>query len=265
MPAPEAQNDHDLLCAAVRDAGELARELAVQAIGHWKKTDGTPISDADIKVNDLLKARLTAPRPDYGWLSEETQDDPVRLERRRIWVVDPIDGTRAYLKGDPHWTVSVALVEDGRPISGAVYNPMTGEFFEAASGRGARLNGEVIQVTARTELAGSRVIMHHSLLTSDRWMDPWPRLNAETRNSMAYRLCLVASGAFDATVVVSKKSEWDLAAADLLVHEAGGTVSAHDGQRFTYNRSDIVLPNVLAAGPGLYDDLLARTKRRRPA
>lgn len=243
----------------------LARELAAQSVSHWKKTDGTPISHADIKVNDLLKARLTGGRPDYGWLSEETRDDPVRLKRRRIWVVDPIDGTRAYLKGDPHWTVSVALVEDGRPISGAIFNPMTGEFFEAAAGRGAWLNGGTIQVTARTELAGSRVIMHQSLLTSDKWMDPWPVLNTEMRNSMAYRLCLVASGSFDATVVVSRKSEWDLAAADLLVHEAGGTVSAHDGQRFTYNRSDIVLPNVLAAGPGLYDNLLERTKRRRVA
>lgn len=265
MPAPDFGEDHDLLCRTVRDAGELARELSTQSVDHWKKTDGTPISNADLKVNDLLKARLTGGRPDYGWLSEETRDDPARLTRQRVWVVDPIDGTKAYLKGDPHWTVSVALVENGRPILGAVYNPMTAEFFEATLGHGARLNDKTIQVTARTELAGARMIMHRSVLASDRWMDAWPELNTEMRNSMAYRLCLVASGSFDATVVLSKKSEWDLAAADLVVHEAGGTVSAHDGERFTYNRADSVLPNVLAAGPGLYDGLLARTKRRRMA
>lgn len=265
MPAPEFGEDHDLLCQTVRDAGELARELSTQFVDHWKKTDGTPISNADLKVNDLLKARLTGGRPDYGWLSEETRDDPIRLSRRRVWVVDPIDGTKAYLKGDPHWTVSAALVQDGRPIAGAVYNPMTGEFFEAVLGHGARLNDTFIQVTRRTELAGARMIMHRSVLASDRWMDPWPDFTMEMRNSMAYRLCLVASGSFDGTVVLSKKSEWDLAAADLVVHEAGGTVSAHDGERFTYNRADSELPNVLAAGPGLYDGLLARTKRRRVA
>ena len=260
MPAPD---DETLLRQAVEDAGRLARDLAAEVSGHWQKQDGTPISDADLKVDQLLKDRLTGARPDYGWLSEETQDDLGRLERRRVWVVDPIDGTSAYLKGDPHWTVSAALVEDGRPILGMVFNPMTGEFFEAAVGRGARLNGETIRVSERTDLEGARVIMYRWVLKSDKCAEPWPELTAEMRNSMAYRLCLVASGAFDATVVLSGKHEWDLAAADLLVHEAGGTVSAHDGARFTYNQAAIRLPNVLAAGPGLYDTLLQRTKKRQ--
>ncbi len=262
MPAPD---DDELLRDAVRDAGELARAFAADMPEHWRKEDGTPISDADLKVNDLLKDRLTGARPDYGWLSEETQDDARRLDKRRVWVIDPIDGTSAFLKGDPHWTVSAALVEDGRPVVGMVYNPMTKEFFEASAGQGARLNGKPIQVSERAALEGARMIMHRSVLQSDRWVEPWPDLTAEMRNSMAYRLCLVASGAFDATVVVSGKSEWDLAAADLLVHEAGGTVSAHDGARFTYNQAAIRLPNVLAAGPGLYDTLLQRTRARRPA
>ncbi len=263
MPAPDASDDTALLREAVEDAGQLARELGAEGSEHWCKQDGTPISHADLRVNELLKDRLTGARPDYGWLSEETQDDRRRLDKRRVWVIDPIDGTSAFLKGDPHWTVSAALVEDGRPVVGMVYNPMTAEFFEAASGKGARLNGDVIQVSERSDLKGARMIMHRSLLRSDRWAEPWPDLTAEMRNSMAYRLCLVASGAFDATVVVSAKSEWDLAAADLVVHEAGGTVSAHDGARFTYNQAAIGLPNVLAAGPGLYDTLLTRTRARR--
>lgn len=261
MPGPD---DDTLLRDAVRAAGALARDLAADATDHWHKPDGTPISQADLKVNDLLKERLTGARPDYGWLSEETQDDARRLEKRRVWVIDPIDGTSAFVKGDPHWTVSAALVEDGRPIVGVVFNPMTEEFFEARAGQGARLNGKVIRVSERAVLKGARMIMHRSALKSDRWAEPWPRLKAEMRNSMAYRLSLVASGDFDATVVLSGKSEWDLAAADLLVHEAGGTVTTHDGARFTYNQATIRLPNVLAAGPGLYDTLLQRTRARRP-
>ncbi len=263
MPAPETNDDYALLLDAVREAGALARSLAANVPEHWKKDDGTPISHADIKVNELLKQRLCGARPDYGWLSEETQDDPARLARKRVWVVDPIDGTRAFIKGDPHWTVSVALVEDDRPVLGAVFNPMTDEFFDAASGAGARLNGKAITVSDRTALEGARIVMHRFVLKSDKWADPWPPLTVEMRNSMAYRLCLVANAAFDATLVISGKSEWDLAAADLLVHEAGGTVSAHDGHGFRYNQPNSRLPNVLAAGPGLYDTLLQRTSTRR--
>lgn len=263
MPAPELARDHDLLTETVKAAGALARDLALDRPPHWHKEDGTPISDADLKVNELLKARLCGARPDYGWLSEESSDDHSRLERQRVWLVDPIDGTRAFLKGDPHWTVSAALVEDGRPVLGVVFNPMTGEFFDAMAGNGARLNDAPIKVSERSDLEGARLVMHRSVLASDRWAEPWPRVKVGMRNSMAYRLCLVASAAFDATVVISGKSEWDVAAADLLVREAGGTVSTHDGRAFRYNRSNSRLPNVLAAGPGLYDTLLARTKARR--
>ena len=263
MPAPELARDHDLLIETVQAAGTLARELALERPAHWNKDDGTPISHADLKVDELLKERLCGARADYGWLSEESVDDRSRLERRRVWLVDPIDGTRAFLKGDPHWTVSAALVEDGEPVLGAVFNPMTGEFFDAMAGHGARLNGSPIRVSERSDLEGARLVMHKSLLVSDRWAEPWPQVTVGMRNSMAYRLCLVANAAFDATVVISGKSEWDVAAADLLVREAGGTVSAHDGRRFRYNGASSRLPNVLAAGPGLYDTLLARTRARR--
>ena len=257
-----SSEDHDLLCRAVRDAGALARSMASDGVEHWNKDDGTPISNADLEVDALLRNALMSDRGDYGWLSEETRDDPERLKRSRLWVVDPIDGTRAFLRGDPHWTVSAALVEDGRPVLAAVYNPMTEEFFDAAAGAGARLNGETISVSPRTELPGCRIIMHTSVLTSKKWPDPWPAMQTEMRNSMAYRLCLVASGEVDAVVTVSSKSAWDLAGADLLVHEAGGSVSTHDGTPFAYNQPDHSCPNVLAAGPGLYDTLLERTKAR---
>jgi myo-inositol-1(or 4)-monophosphatase len=266
LPAPEpiAQNDdHVLLCEAVRTAGAHARQLFELGIDHWSKQDGTPVCRADIEVDAILRERLVGARGGYGWLSEETRDSAERLRQRQVWVVDPVDGTRAFLRGDPHWTISAALVEDGRPVLAAIYNPVTGEFFDAVEGAGARLNGEAISVSERDTLKGCRMLMHRSVKESPKWREPWPEMATEMRNSMAYRLSLVACGSFDATLAVSAKSEWDLAAADLIVSEAGGIVSAHDGARFTYNEPDYRRPNVLAAGPGLYDAILARARARR--
>lgn len=271
MPGAEraaSTDDRALLCAAVREAGEHARALFRRGVEHWQKPDGTPVSQADLEVNDILIDRLMASRGDYGWLSEETCDDAGRLGRRRVWVVDPVDGTRAFLRGEPHWTVSAALVEAGRPVLAAVYNPVTEEFFEAAEGAGARLNGRAIAVSGQRELAGCAMLMRRSVAQSDAWPSPWPAMALQMRNSIAYRLCLVAAGTFDAALALSPKSEWDLAAADLIVAEAGGIVSSHAGERFTYNEADCARANVLAAGPGLYDELVERARqglRRRPS
>jgi myo-inositol-1(or 4)-monophosphatase len=256
-------DDHSLLCDAVREAGDHARTLFRDGVEHWQKSDGTPVSRADLEVNRILFDRLAGNRGGYGWLSEETVDDKARLQRRRVWVVDPIDGTRAFLRGDPHWTVSVALVEDGRAVLAAIYNPVTDAFYEAIEGAGARLNGAAIAVSQRDALPGCRMLIHRSVVESAKWPSPWPAMETDMRNSMAYRLCLVADGEFDATLAMSGKSEWDLAAADLIVAEAGGIVSDHWGERFTYNEPNCRRPNVLAAGPGLYALLLERARQRR--
>ncbi len=265
MLAPEAdslRNDHTLLLDAVREAGEHARNYFEAGVEHWQKTDGTPVSQADLEVDALLRNRLLADRPGYGWLSEETKDDSSRLSRSRVWIVDPIDGTRAFLRGQPHWTICAALVENGRPVLAAVFNPATDEFFEAAEGEGALCNGDSIRVSSRTQLEGCAMLMHQSVVERKDWPTKWPTMKTATRNSMAYRVSLVAAGMFDATLAISAKSEWDLAAADLIVREAGGRVSDHDGTSFAYNQKDIRLPNVLAAGPALYDQLLDRTRQR---
>src|SRR5437660_1447580 len=143
-------NDQALLIAAVREAGAIALKAFRTKVRAWEKQGGTPVSDADIAVNQHLQRRLGEARPDYGWLSEETEDDQTRLEKRRVWVVDPIDGTRAFLAGTPHFCQAVALVEDGRPILAALFNPATDEFFEAAVGNGATLNGKPIRVSDRS-------------------------------------------------------------------------------------------------------------------
>lgn len=224
----------------------------------WEKEGGTPVSDADIAVNTLIQRRLGETRPDYGWLSEETADDPARLDRRRVWVVDPIDGTRAFLQGVPHFCHAVALVEDGRPIAAALYNPAADEFYEAAAGQGARLNGQPIHVSDRHEIAGCRMAAFAPLFRHPAWREAWPEMDIIQRDSVAYRLALVASGVADAALGLNAKYDWDLAAADLIVHEAGGLVGSHTGQLFTYNGVEPLHRSFLAAGPAMHAALLAR-------
>ncbi len=252
--------DETLMIGAVRDAGRLALSFFGNAPRQWTKEDHSPVSEADLAVNDLLRERLQGERPEYGWLSEETADDDSRRECRRVWVVDPIDGTRSFLKGVPHWTVSVALIEDGAPVIGCVFNPAQDELFTAHRGTGAKLNGNEIRVSGCKSIGGCRMMGHAFVFDRKRWRDPWPDMETEVRNSMAYRLCLVASGAWDATFTISSKADWDVAAADLIVSEAGGRVSTHDGGALVYNRPVPRHPTVLAAGPDLHSSLMARTR-----
>lgn len=256
--------DHALLKEAVGDAGALAGSLFGSDVKHRQKSDNSPVSDADLAVNDLLKERLCGPRPDYGWMSEESADTSDRLTRDRVWVVDPIDGTRAFLTGKPQWTIAVALVEDGRPVLAAVYNPVTAEFFDARKGHGAMLNDTPVQVEDRDTLAGARVLANAGVFTRKGWPQPWPEMTTDFRISMAYRLCGVASGAYHATLAFSAKSDWDLAAADLLVCEAGGVVTDRSGAPFTYNKSETRHRSVLAAGPSLHQCFLQRTRGPNP-
>lgn len=255
---PDLQSDHQLLCAAVRDAGALALTYYQRDIKQWDKSDDTPVSEADHAVNALLHEKLQGGRHDYGWLSEETEDDPVRLERDFVWVVDPIDGTRAFLKGRPHFTICVALVYKGAPISAAVFNPASDEFFEAFLGGGAHLNGAPISPSSRREVSGCRMAAFAPMFKHPAWPAPWPEMEMISRNSVAYRLVLVANGYVDASMALNSKSDWDLAAADLIVREAGGRMTTHDGRPFVYNKSFTKHRSLVAAGPALYDALFER-------
>ncbi|MGI9382473.1 MAG: inositol monophosphatase family protein [Methyloligellaceae bacterium] len=265
--APQATT-HDadlaLLIEAVRDAGALALSYFGQGPEARLKPDGTQVSDADLAVDAELKSRLTGARPAYGWLSEETADDGRRLETPRVWIVDPIDGTRAFLKEHPEWTVAAALVEHGQPVLAAVYNPPKDEFFWAARGAGAHLNDRRIHVSDRSELAGCRLFAARNLFRRDIWQEPWPEVETVWVNSIAYRLALVAAGRGEGTLSLSRKSDWDLAAADLLVHEAGGIVTTRAGEALTYNRPRPEHDSVVAAGPLLHPAVIERTRSARP-
>ena len=244
--------DHALAVAAVREAGRLALGYYRNNVRQWQKRGDTVVTEADIAVNDLLQRSLAGPRPDYGWLSEETEDDAARLTRQRVWVVDPIDGTKAFAAGTSDFCICVALVEAGKPISAVLFNPASDEFFEATAGGGARCNGQPIVVSARDEIEGCRMAAYAPMFKHPAWREPWPAMDVLQRDSVAYRLALVACDQADAALGLNSKNDWDLAAADLIVQEAGGIVSAHDGAPLVYNRESARHRSFLAAGPRLY-------------
>jgi myo-inositol-1(or 4)-monophosphatase len=253
-----AAPDLDLIRGAAREAGGLALQMREGEVKTWSKAGGSPVTEADLAVDRLLKQRLREARPDYGWLSEETKDDSSRLTARRAFVVDPIDGTIAYIRGRPWWSVSIAVVEDGRPVAGVVFAPAVGETYEASAGAGARLNGVFIQASERAEIEGAAVIADEPFLTGPGWPEPWPQMRIERRNSLAYRLALVAAGSFDAAIAISHKHDWDLAAGDLIVREAGGRATDHLGRTFAYNQPSTIKPSLVSAGAALHPLILAR-------
>jgi len=261
LQAPSLEEDYALLKIAARDAGELALTYFKQQILVNRKADGSEVSEADIAVDTALKLDLRTKRPDYGWLSEETEDDAERLTRRRVWMVDPIDGTNAFLRHVPEWTVSAALVEDGVPVIGIVYNPATKEFFHAMRGGGAFLNDKPIAASTKSTLDGALLIASGGLFKMKIWKEPWPEVKTRWVNSVAYRLALVACGEAHATISLSAKCEWDLAAAALIVEEAGGAITDHHGERHIYNRPSPRFTSLVASGKALHPLLIERTNR----
>lgn len=251
MPAHEKE-DLDLLEAAVREAGHIARKFYGGDYKRWNKEGGSPVTEADLAVNKLLHDRLTAARPGYGWLSEENPDDPARLSRRQVFVIDPIDGTIAFLKNRPHFTICAAIVVDGRPCCGVVYNPISDELYSARQGAGAHRNGGAIHVGHRDRLEGCALLGDRTQFLQA----PWPPMHVQNRNSVAYRLVLVADGSADASVSLTAKRDWDLAAADVILHEAGGLLTDTSGAALIYNRPVTKQASLIAANPGLHTQIV---------
>jgi myo-inositol-1(or 4)-monophosphatase len=251
-------SDLALIREAAQQAGQLALDLRQAGLTTETKSDGTPVSNADLAVDALLKATLAEARPDYGWLSEETADDPARLGRQRLFVVDPIDGTRAYVKGRPWWAVSIAVVEAGRPIAGVIFAPDVEESYHATLGQGAWRNGSPIRPSDTADIEDCAMLADAPMFKHPAWPRPWPEMNVVSRNSVAYRLCLVASGDFDAALALSSKAEWDLAAADLIATEAGCLVTNHKGATFHYNQVVPKMRSLVCAGPALHRLILER-------
>jgi myo-inositol-1(or 4)-monophosphatase len=239
LPATEVvdlQQQAARLAEAVREAGALALAMFKTPLKNWTKGEAlSPVSDADIAVDVLLRERLTGDGATIAWLSEESVDDLARLDARYVWIVDPIDGTRAYIAGLPDWAVSAALVENGRPVAGCLYAPVSDEFFFAVAGQGATRNGLAMAAAPGAELVQARIAAPRKLLDRLQAIAP-PFAVMPRTHSLALRLARVAEGTFDAGIAGGSSHDWDLAAADLLVHEAGGALTSFAGVAVTYNR-----------------------------
>jgi myo-inositol-1(or 4)-monophosphatase len=254
-----AADDLALIVDAALEAGALAADLRRRGLEiTYKPGDSTPLTNADLAADRLLTERLRAARPDYGWLSEETIDDADRLTRHRLFVVDPIDGTRAFLNDKPWWAVSIAVVEGDRPSAGVVFAPQLEETYAATAAGGATLNGWPIQASDVGIIEGCGMVADPRLFTLPHWPAPWPAMRVAQRNSTAYRMCLVAAGTFDAAVTLMPKHDWDVAAADLIATEAGCLVADHTGQPFRYNRDKPMQADMVCAAPGLGPLILDR-------
>ena len=241
------------------EAGRIAAARCGSDYRRWEKAPGQPVCDVDLEVDAFLREQLARLDPDAGWLSEETLDDSDRMERRRLWVVDPIDGTRDYLRERPGWCVSVALVEDRVPVLGVLAAPARGELWTAAVGSGSARNGVALQVSPRAELAGARVPA-----------DQLPKVDSDLvavakPNSIALRIAMVAAGEADLLATLRWGFEWDIAAAALIAEEAGAIVTGALGQPLAFNTASGEAFGVLVATPGIHAAAVERLRERAMA
>lgn len=264
MRANDAE-DLRLVEGAVREAGVIARRYYGGDYRRWSKSRGEPVTEADLAIDHFLRERLQGARPGYDWLSEETGKDRARGGATRLFVVDPIDGTTAFLKQRPHFSISVGVVEHGRAVAGAIYNPVLDELFLAAENGGARLNGSPIAVNNCASIEGCRILGRSDLFAAAAFTKvpgaPWSSVQIESRSSIAYRMALVAGGGFDAAIVLSPKHDWDMAAGDVIVREAGGFVTSKVGSRLQFGGELAIQRSMVCAGPALHALLIEQLRQ----
>lgn len=219
-----------------------------------KKSGGDPVTEADLELDKVLREELV--REDDGWLSEETVDDFSRLDKRRVWIVDPIDGTREFVEGINEWCISVALAEAGQVVAAGICNPSRDELFLGDRESGATLNGKPVYATGKSELEGATVLASRSEVKRGEWdrFTGGP-LNVIPMGSVAYKLAQVSAGLGDSTFTLVPKNEWDIAAGVLLIEAAGGRVVGKDGNKFVFNRRKTLVSGLVASGQQLFDQL----------
>lgn len=249
--------DLTLLTTAAREAGRIARTFFDGSNEVWDKGHDDPVSEADLAVDTYLRETLTAARPSYGWLSEETEDSGDRLNRHRLFVVDPIDGTRAFLAGESTWAHSLAVVEGRQAIAGAVFLPIKDRMFAASRNGGATLNGAPISVSKKARAEHAHVLASRPALDPRHWPGGVPPISRHFRPSLAYRLSLVGEGRFDGMFTLRDSWEWDIAAGALIAEEAGARVSDRTGADLKFNNAHPVTSGVFAAAPGVHEDLMS--------
>ncbi len=242
--------------AALDAAREVFSRFTPGAVATEYKAGHDPVTEADHAVDAVLRQNLL--RDGEGWLSEETVDSPSRLDKQRVWIVDPLDGTREFVQGLPEFCVSIGFIENGKPVAGGIYNPATQETFLGSVDSGVLYNGKPAVASQRASLAGALVLASRSEVKRGEWKQfENGSFKVQAMGSVAYKLALVAAGLADVTFTLTPKNEWDVAAGAALVLSAGGYVATLDHASLTCNNRDPLISGLLACGPHLRDDLLA--------
>jgi len=255
---PEA--DLDLLIQAARASGEIALRFYKQSPQVWDKDAGAgAVTEAERAVNEMLERTLRAARPDYGWLSEESPDGDARLTAERVFIIDPIDGTRSFIDGSATWAHSLAIAEGGQIIAGVIFLPVRDLLYTAWRGNGAHLNGTPMQASAHQQVQSANVLATKPVLDAKHWQSGTaPGFKRHHRPSLAYRMALVANGDYDAMLTLRPSWEWDIAAGALIASEAGAHVTNRKGEALVFNSRDALLGGVIAAPPALHADVMAQ-------
>ncbi len=245
-----------LLIEAAREAGEIGLAFVRDGARIFDKPDNSPVTEADLAIDAHLAKRLRGISPAIGWLSEEAADSADRLSRRQVWVLDPIDGTRGFIAGNSEWVISAALVEDGRPLAGVLYRPTNGDLYIAGRGLGAFKNDVPIQarqgaLEQATTIAGPKPMFDIAQRASPR------AERAASLSSLALRIAYVAEGRVDAAFASGSSHDWDIAAAEIILTEAGGRLTTLRGEEIAYNKADPVHAPLVMAGSERQADLVA--------
>jgi myo-inositol-1(or 4)-monophosphatase len=262
------ENDTDdlaLLSAAALEAGEIARRHFGSEPTVWQKAEGQgPVSEADLAIDAMLRQRLLAARPGFGWLSEETEDDPARLTAQSVFIIDPIDGTRAFLSGQKGFAHALAIARAGRVTAAVVHLPLLGLTYSARSGGGAFLNDRPILVPPRKGLQGARILASRPQLAPALWPGGLPAFEHHFRPSLAWRICLVAEGRFHGAATLRDTWDWDTAAATLIAQEAGARVSDRFGEPLEFNTPRPLSHGLLVGPEGVHLDFLRGLQIEQP-
>lgn len=249
--------DLDLLTDAARLAGRVATSFVGKTAQSWDKPDNAgPVTEADLAVNTALESVLRTARPEYGWLSEESEDTDERFQRETVFIIDPIDGTRSFVEGSRTWAHSIAIAHKGEVTAAAIFLPLRDKLYSAARGQGAFRNGTRLSASDQSDLDTAEILATKPVMKTDHWPRGLPGFNRSHRPSLAYRLGLVAEARFDGMLTFRPSWEWDIAAGALIVTEAGGKCTDKTGAPLRFNNPEPLLNGVIAAGPALHADVL---------
>jgi len=246
------EKELEIAVEAARIGGAIVRKYYKGDYEIHEKAPDNPLTIADTEADEAIKRTLLGAFPNDGWLSEETKDSPDRLSKSRVWIVDPLDGTKEFTQHIPEFCVCVALVEDGVVQVGVSYNPIEEKLFAARRGNGTTLNGEPVRCTPLADVMAANVLASRSEVKRGEWEDYEDLMNVKPTGSVAYKFALIAAGQADATFSLTPKNEWDICAGTMLVEEAGGIVTDRYGEPLTFNNEKTLLPGLIAAGPALW-------------